>query len=83
MNLPFTQIIVVTVVAGWLAMGLGVGAVFPFLLEEEGAWVNFTLIVGWEKVKPLADIRIQPSFSTKEVVEITLLPCKFSTEIDA
>ncbi len=44
-----------------VGVGVGVGTTTT-------SWVNFTLIVGLEKVKPLAERRIKPSFSEMVVV---------------
>jgi len=80
--LPFTQVMVVFFTTAFtVGLGVGVGAgtsVTTGAGVEVGvgvgvgttttSWVNFTLIVGLEKVKPLAERRIKPSFSEMVVV---------------
>ena len=82
--LPFTQVMVVFFTTAFtVGLGVGFGAgtsVTTGAGVEAGvgvgvgvgttttSWVNFTLIVGLEKVKPLAERRIKPSFSEMVVV---------------
>jgi hypothetical protein len=80
--LPFIQVMVVFFTTAFtVGLGVGVGAgtsVTTGAGVEVGvgvgvgttttSWVNFTLIVGLEKVKPLAERRIKPSFSEMVVV---------------
>ena len=82
--LPFTQVIVVDffeiglVAADGVGVGVGVG-----VASIAFSWVSFTLIVGDENVKFLAESESQPSFSRTKVVAICAVPSEEITEIVA
>jgi hypothetical protein len=83
--LPLTQVIVTDFLAtgategaaDGVGVGVGVGAVTTF------SCVNFTLIVGEEKVKPLAERYNQPFFSLTIVVATFFSPSEDVIEISA
>ena len=72
--MPFTQVVAFFSVALGCVEGVGV------TVGVRVCWVNFTLIVGEEKVKPEALSRSQPSLSDTTVVATVLTPDAFCTE---
>ncbi|MSY28053.1 MAG: hypothetical protein F2671_08305 [Actinobacteria bacterium] len=80
--MPFTQEIVFDATLVGAVAAVAVLVVVAAVADEEVAvgWLNFTRIVGLEKVKPVAESRRKPPTSLMVVVETLDSPLSPTTE---